>query len=411
MGIKIWTVEKFQRMMTTMFETETGEQPELPAAFAKQQERQSREADLRQLLQAEKKTGNAERVLPAKDLVQLKGYYIYIHDMEELTRPVMIREYPKVTRKEDGEWPQFRSVPSGKCPFVEDAASVKKAQQREEEARLAARKQLQLQQTARRTRAAAALEAATAQSASQQRDMPLREVDNNASHPVTLKTETSKPLDPPKSLPARHSQAESNSLNSMPPLLYSAQPNFRGLRQFPGGEPVASGIQPSNVTSAIRSQVISSTAAAPSAARAGAFRDLQKLQRRVLEQSGPCNPSISSSHMNDLRAATNAERPLAAPTTRGQKRKAEALAQINEDENWEAEAAQKNKLMAPRKQRAAPREERTKKEAKPGYCENCKEKFDDFSEVGGLKRKHLHLITFSFTFSPTRITSMGLSFC
>ncbi|KAL2070616.1 hypothetical protein VTL71DRAFT_13642 [Oculimacula yallundae] len=63
------------------------------------------------------------------DTTLFKGTYIYVHDIDEKERPIMIREYAAVANKEDGDWPQFRSVSSGKCPFVKEVNNINAAQE------------------------------------------------------------------------------------------------------------------------------------------------------------------------------------------------------------------------------------------------------------------------------------------
>lgn len=106
--MKIWSVEKLQRMIDTMFNKETGEDA---ASYTTRQgasslQQKGRPADLQRLLQNEKL--DRDYVIASQDMIPLRGYYIYVHDMDEATRPVMVREYAKV-EKEKGKWPQFRA--------------------------------------------------------------------------------------------------------------------------------------------------------------------------------------------------------------------------------------------------------------------------------------------------------------
>jgi regulatory subunit for Cdc7p protein kinase len=353
LGMKIWSAEKLQRMLNTMFNTELGlmdpeylTRPVAPAAHAKP----ARQADLQKLLQNEKINGPLDRdySVATQDVIPLRGYYIYIHDMDETTKPVMVREYNKVAKKEEGKWPQFRMSGVGKCPFIEDVQSVRKQQQEQEE------------QKARAARA-------TARSAAAREDKrALGENNNLARRPsanadTIVKEEDAKPLDPPKVIPTKRANTD-----SMPAMFGSAQASIRAMPRFVGGEPVASGIQPSNITSAIRSQMISSTAAAPGA-RAGNSKELNQLKRKVLEKN--TMPANGAGSIHDIRAALND-----APPMRAAKRKAQvALGHIHEDSDEE--------LQRPARKVAAIRRRKTQKELKPGYCENCREKFEDFDDV------------------------------
>ncbi|KAH7396866.1 Dfp1/Him1, central region-domain-containing protein [Phaeosphaeria sp. MPI-PUGE-AT-0046c] len=363
LGMKIWSVDKLQRMIETMFNKETGEDP---ASYQARHgtataQPKGRPADLQRLLQNEKM--DRDYTLASQELIALRGYYVYVHDMDEATRPVMIREYQKV-EKEKGKWPQFRASGNGKCPFVDDPHVGRR--QQEEEARRQQRAAAAA--AAPRTRAASAMEEKVA----------LGENDNLARRPSAPATlikaedeEDSKPLDPPKAIPTKRA-----STDSAPPMFGSAQANIRAMPRFIAGEPIASGLQASNITSAIRSQMISSTAAAP---RAGNSKEVNALKRKVLEKNSVPSANTNSGHssaMNDVRAMLNQEH---VPPVRAAKRKAqETLGLGNDDGESEKQA---------RKAAALRRRKTAEKELKPGYCENCREKFNDFDEHI-VSRKH-----------------------
>ncbi|KAF2706125.1 hypothetical protein K504DRAFT_386449 [Pleomassaria siparia CBS 279.74] len=370
MGMKIWPAEKLQRVLTTMYNTETGEEPpnySTRHGATATQSKVGRQADLQKLLQNEKLNGPLDRdhSVATQDMIQLRGYYIYIHDMDEVTRPVMVREYPKVPKKEEGKWPQFKLSGNGKCPFVEDPHHMRKQHQEQEDLRAK-----RVTVAAPRTRAAAA--------AAMEEKRVLGENKTIARRPsvVSIKGEDSKPLDPPKMIPTKRTNTTDST--GMPPMFGSAQASIRTMPRFAGGEPVASGMQQSNITSAIRSQMISSTSAQPNG-RAGNSKEVNQLKRKVLEKnSGPSANSGHSSVMNDVRAVLNQE----AQPPRAAKRKAqETLGYIREDTYPEEEERHTRKIAVARKRKT------TEKELKPGYCENCREKFNDFDEHC-LSRKH-----------------------
>ncbi|KAF2690004.1 hypothetical protein K458DRAFT_289477 [Lentithecium fluviatile CBS 122367] len=364
LGMKLWDVEKLQRMLDAMFNTATGE--EVPrqgtrhAAAATQP--RGRQADLQKLLENEK-LNDRDYSVASQDLIPLRGYYVYVHDMDEATRPVMVREYSKVTKKEDGKWPQFRISGSGKCPFVEDREHIRRQQQAEQEAE----RSRKASAAAPRTRATTAMEEKRA----------LGENNNLARRPSapapSMKAEGSKPLEAPNMIPAKRANTD-----GMPPMFGSAQASLRAMPRFIGGEPIASGLQQSNITSAIRSQMISSTSAAPGA-RAGQSKEVNQLKRKVLEKSVPSANTNSgqSSVMNDMRAALNGD--FAQPTRAAKRKAQETLGYIREDTI--EDERQVRKAAAIRRRRTA------EKELKPGYCENCREKFNDFDEHV-LSRKH-----------------------
>ncbi|KAH7093010.1 Dfp1/Him1, central region-domain-containing protein [Paraphoma chrysanthemicola] len=356
LGMKIWSVDKLQRMVETMFNKETGEDV---ATYQTRQgtaamQQKGRQADLQRLLQNEKM--DRDYTMASQDLIPLRGFYIYVHDMDEATRPVMIREYQKVTEKEKGKWPQFRASGNGKCPFVDDPHFGRR--QQEEEAR-------------RQQRPATAVPRTRAASANEEK-LALGENNNLARRPSAPAAfvkaedeEDSKPLDPPRAIPPKRANTD-----GVPPMFGSAQANIRAMPRFIAGEPIASGLQASNITSAIRSQMISSTAAAP---RAGNSKEVNALKRKVLEKNSVPSANTNSGHssaMNDVRAMLNQEH---VPPMRAAKRKAqETLGFIHEDEDTERQA---------KKAAALRRRKTVEKELKPGYCENCREKFNDFDEV------------------------------
>ncbi|KAK5166995.1 Cdc7p-Dbf4p kinase complex regulatory subunit [Saxophila tyrrhenica] len=385
LGIKIWAVEKFTRIMKTILEPDnvdngTTQDIRNHATVHKTASKPSKEVDLEQLLRNEKINGPADRdmTVAAQDMVSFKGCYIYIHDMDEKTKPVMVRDYPKPTSKEDGKWPQFRLTPAGRCPFIEDPAHTKKLQQMEREAAANAKAEQELA-AQRRTRGASHLAPPPRPLA--EREGNLRRSPRKLAQPPV--GNMAKPLEPPKRLPTqRQSSAE-----GMPVLFGSAQQSLRGLPRMIGGEPMASGMQQSNVTSAIRSQAISSAAISSTAPgmhrRVGDSKEVSALRRQMLERNTnvPSNHSMPSSYMNDVRAAINDDNN---PPPRAAKRKAqETLGVLHEDEEdtYDIPRPPHRKPPAPKKRKPV------LKEAKPGYCENCRDKFDDFDDHV-LSRKH-----------------------
>ena len=376
LGIKIWALEKLQRVLKTMLETDTCEpipvqDTRAQVTVSKTATKPTKDADLEQLLRNEKINGPADRdmTVAAQDTISLKGFYIYVHDMNETTKPVMVRDYPKVDSKEQGKWPQFRLTPVGRCPFIEDLAHTKKLQQQEREAQAAAKAEQELA-LQRKTRGASVAPQPLAEREANLRRSP-RKV---AQQP---QPELSKPLAPPKSIPAKRQ----SSAEGMPPIFGTAPQNSRSLPRMIGGEPMASGLQRSNVTSAIRSQAISSAAISSTAAgfnkRVGDSKEVSALKRKVLERgaSVTSNHSMPSSYMNDVRAAINDDNN---PPPRAAKRRAqETLGVVHEgdEETQDIRRPTHRKPPAPRKRKPA------QKEPKPGYCENCRDKFDDFDDV------------------------------
>ena len=374
MGMKIWHLEKLQRIMNTMSnipndtQTLVGNITRTRAAFATG--KGEREADLSRMLRNERLNGPSDRdaTTALSELIPFKGCYIYIRDMDERSKPIMVRDYPKPAHSESGEWPQFHSVSLGKCPFVEEPPNVKT---REEERRARDRAQ---PREAPRTRAATVREGAEAESTKTSALRgPLEETKNraNIAAPPSLNMPTPAFCPPPTAataMPGSPSKTSRDAATHPRPKLF-------------GGEPAASGMQPSNITSAIRSQMISSTAAAPGA-KAGTSKEVHGLKRKVLEKnSGPALIHIHTRQRSiDSVCDGRAERNI--PTVRQTRRQAqEALVHIDEESTQSEE--DEDVWLAEDKRRKKQGQEKVieAKDQKPGYCENCREKYDDFDDV------------------------------
>lgn len=371
--MKIWQLEKLQRIMNSMFDSaaDSNTQPgrntrSIPGL------REEKQADLSKMLRNEQLNGASDRdtsVLPL-EFVPFKGPYIYVRDMAERTKPILLKEYPKSEKSEDGEWPQFRSVAPGKCPFVdENLPKPEKVKAREGD--IVSKGSVKSQP---RTRAVSAMgKSQTSHSNLSTKDrhhQPLVELRNvpGPLAPVAEIKETPYLGCPLTPIPVGRRSPVKGLRNA---------PALHGPRMF-GGEPAASGLQPSNLTSAIRSQVISSTAAGPGA-KAGTSKEIQGLKRKVLERnSGPVLNRIQISQR--ISHPSRAESSIAAVRQTMAKAKEhlihidEELVQSDaEEEVWRADQVTKAESQISRNIE--------KKDGKPGYCENCRDKYDNFDEV------------------------------
>jgi len=385
MGMKIWQLEKFVRILKVMGENTDGElhaqHSHNTRSNAVNNSKMGRPADLSQLLRNEF-NGPADRevALTTMDLVPFKGPYIYIRDMNEKTRPIMVREYPKVQHKDQGAWPQFRSAARGKCPFIEEVKHSRRDTDKDE---AKDREETKTQAVQRadsappRTRAVAVTESMKMQPPQQtSRKRPLAEMAQGSN--VTRQPVSQLPAVLARGSSFEHTNAQENSLRHHPQSIRLGYHN---------GEPMASGMQASNITSAIRSQMISSTAAAPGA-KAGTSREIHGLQRKVLERNAAPPMTVSAAPQKVSAAGHNAAlRSLRGiPNVRAAKQKAQEnfvrgkLTHIQEDmtASEQEEAEEKANLTERNAMKAQKGEQR---ELKPGYCENCREKFDDFEEV------------------------------
>jgi regulatory subunit for Cdc7p protein kinase len=298
-----------------------------------------------------------------------KGPFIYIHDIDERQKPIMVREYPKVKDKEKqkGEWPQFRSVAGGRCPFIEE---VDKREIEKEKERLQ-RQQEKEKSMAPRTRASAAEASRMDPPKTLGNKRVLADTATGSNRNITVLTKQTNPFEASKA--SNRTEVEPSSRGQQNAFVSRA-----GAGHLFGGEPVASGVQPSNITSAIRSQMISSTAAQPGA-KAGTSKEVHGLQRKVLEKNsgGPGSYGIASSNrMTDIIISTREEM-----ASRASKRKQEKLDLIEEDLDPSEVEENARKVEATRKAKAVQQRKLEKRDPKPGYCENCQDKFEDFDEV------------------------------
>ncbi|RDW81437.1 protein serine/threonine kinase activating protein nimO [Aspergillus mulundensis] len=362
MGMKIWAVEKLQRMIATINDTDLANGGGYSARnnAAGTQTKSRGKDDLSQVLQNEL-NGPTDRshLSVLKDLVLFKGPFIYVHDMDEKTRPVMVREFPKVAKRQDGIWPQFRSAPLGKCPFIEDVPSKRDIERR---ARQEKEKKEFIKPAVPQPRHAAV------ESRNEKENVPLKKETSPAEEdepaPPCIKEESP---DAPQELPM---SPKKSSESFVPPQLNRKGPFYHGR------EPAASGVQPSNITSAIRSQMVSSTAAAPGA-KAGLSKEVHELKRKVLEKSHVGYSTNLAQPYRTLDTATavktdkaNGSKPL-----------------VNMEEGTQSEGTDLQKSRIILRRSGEQRKKERRRDPKPGYCENCRDKFDDFDEHV-MTRKH-----------------------
>lgn len=357
MNKKIWHYSKLVRVFEFMFD----EDPRSTTANRKGTE----ESNLAQLLNKERATGPSDRdpTVATRELVAFKGPYIYIYDIEEKHKHIMIREYAKVADKKDGDWPQFRATSNGRCPFVEEEDSHERKRLAEKQAREKQRQERK--------------EKSLASTAPELKPPPIP-----AAKAVTGKRSLAEMEDGQNSRngPPRVPEIFDLKKAANPPTLDFARPQnaftsrARSARLF-AGEPVASGMQPSHITSAIRSQMISSATGALGS-KAGTSKELHGLQRKVLQKSNatstnPTSQDLSSRRLAEMSLDTNTYQRSASLGNTSQK-----LSRVEEKGGTKEH---KRTMSVPM---AAPVSKPKKRDLKPGYCENCQDKFNDFEEVG-----------------------------
>ncbi|KAL7622586.1 Cdc7p-Dbf4p kinase complex regulatory subunit [Parahypoxylon ruwenzoriense] len=357
MGKKIWSLEKLQRMMSLLLETDPYVSAEIAYGARKANHSESRtteDRNLLRLLHNERVNGPSDRdpTVNARELHYFKGPYIYVYDIEEKQKPIMAREYQKVADKSNGDWPQFRTAALGRCPFVEEYESRDVRPQPKPKAQV--------------TKAASeikpALEApkmAPPKPVTGKRTLGEMEKGHCRGSSIA----SIEPANPSKLTLGQIADTRSNAFTGR-----------AATGRLYGGEPVASGVQPSNVTSAIRSQMISSTATTPGVIT-GLSKEVHGLQRQVLKRNSTATSQDLSSRRNaetSFRDDSSVKRSFSLSRTSS--RKLDLI-----DENAAEKDSQEEAKAVPQLEKRAS-EKPKKRDLKPGYCENCTEKYADFDE-------------------------------
>ncbi|KAG7286189.1 hypothetical protein NEMBOFW57_008495 [Staphylotrichum longicolle] len=368
MGKKIWSLEKLNKIL----ETALNPDPALGFGHGSTQtttKTTNGEEKLAQLLHNERVHGPSDRdpTVSSKDnFYKFRGPYIFVYDVEEKTKPIMARDYAKLTEGKLGDWPQFRVVSQGRCPFVPDDTHDLPDKENRDRARAKARAAKAVADEAAETaRKPKASEGVPQKAAIGKRTLSQMEDGHNRGAGV------------------RATESFDRSKVSNPPSLeFRSQNAFIShakAGRFLAGEPVASGLQPSNVTSAIRSQMISSTTGGVLGGKAGTSKEIHGLQRKVVLQkaSTPALSQDPSSRRIEMSHDSNVFIRSASFSHATQRR----LDAVDEEEM----SRQREKL---RRTASAPvPQPKVRRDPKPGYCENCQDKFADFEEHI-LTRKH-----------------------
>ncbi|KAG6014491.1 hypothetical protein E4U54_005224 [Claviceps lovelessii] len=358
MGKKIWSLDKFQNMLSVLLESETQSVSHSTRATSLRSHygitKGAHEPNLLQLLHNERINGPSDRdpTAVSRELVYFKGPYIYVWDMDEKHKPVMVREYPKVVHKQDGEWPQFRSVGNGRCPFVEEVEVPEKEQRRTRERETVRVVKREETVPVPKPPETAQTKAVTGKRSLTEMEDGHNRVRSNASGDV---------FNPAKAAISKQTELKlQNAFTS----------RAEGPRLL-AGEPVASGMQPSNITSAIRSQMISSTSGL-NGSKAGTSKEVHGLQRKVLQKVNPASHDVSS------RRPAEVSMDVASSRSTNMGRATSRTVQPQDDESQRTDGKDKKTQSQTLK---------SKRDLKPGYCENCQDKFRDFDEHI-LSRKH-----------------------
>ncbi|OIW24865.1 hypothetical protein CONLIGDRAFT_582794 [Coniochaeta ligniaria NRRL 30616] len=368
MGKKIWSLDKMQKILDMVLEPDPyksallGQGHRTGTLQTRETSKAADQPNILQLLQNERVHGPSDRdpTVTTTELNYFKGPYIYIYDIEEKMKPIMVREYPKVADKKSGEWPQFRVASQGRCPFVEDQPERPPIKVRERltkatEARVPAVDPPQ---------AAPSKSFSTEYRIQEQIKMAEEEANRQAEYERRTREEAR----------AEKGRLEFDQENAF--MSRAKAP------RFVAGEPVASGVQPSKLTSAIRSQMISSTSGVLGGVKAGTSKEIHGLQRKVLQKNSTpaVSQDLSSRRLGEMSHDSNTfirSTSVCRPSVRGK------LDMIDEDDA----GAPRQKLRRTESAPAPVQEKQKKRDLKPGYCENCADKFDDFDDHI-LTRKH-----------------------
>ncbi|GAB1315843.1 Cdc7p-Dbf4p kinase complex regulatory subunit [Madurella fahalii] len=362
MGKKIWSLEKLQKILYMALDPKPN--PRVLQGLGRERvqsvHKASEKSNLLQLIEYERIHGPSDRdpTVSNKDLYQPKGPYIYVYDIDEKTKPIMAREYQKVTDSKDGDWPQFRSASQGRCPFVQDDYEHHERGNREE-ARAKGRVAKVVTETAATVAKPAEVTQAKPKPTAGKRTLAEMEDGHNRGVASLRATEC----------------FDRSRVSNPPSLDFRSQNAFMShakVGRFLAGEPVASGVQPSNVTSAIRSQMISSTTGGLGA-KAGTSKEIHGLQRKVVLQkaSTPAlSQDLSSRRMAEMSHDNNTFTRSASASMATHRK----LDTVDEEETARKRETLRRTASVPA---AQPKQ---KRDPKPGYCENCQDKFADFDE-------------------------------
>ncbi len=360
MGKRIWSLEKLQKVLEMLLEPDPYRSAALgygsrsgsvSTGAGAGTSRTVEEPTLLQLLHKERISGPSDRdpTVATRELNYFKGPYIYVYDAEEKQKPIMVREYAKVADKQDGDWPQFRASATGRCPFVEDTDAVER-KERHRVKQAAAKTPAETAPKLQPPEVPPPKPVTGKRSLAQMEDAHGRRADT-ALHPDPV-FDTAR-------------VAREPSIDFQPQNAFTSR--AKAGRLF-AGEPVASGVQRSGATSAIRSQMISS-ATGTLGSKAGTSKAIHGLQRKVLQKPGTSqNPS--SRRVNGM----SMDQPSFTRSASMGQTSQRALDVITECRPARGEN-HKRTMSVP------VQPPRPKRDPKPGYCENCQDKFDDFDEV------------------------------
>ncbi|KAK9477336.1 Dfp1/Him1, central region-domain-containing protein [Lipomyces japonicus] len=355
-SMKLWSYEKFVRFLSHLAEDPTTltKRTATNGGHINQSETSN---NLSRLLREEKANGPLDSDPRAirDDMHYFKGPYVYVRDITSVYRPVMVREYAKVVHAADGEWPQFRASGHGKCPFVIDN-NYRNVPKQE--------KQVVQEHSRKRTHAVA----------SQKVEQVAIEEDENDENDE----------------PAKHDSEQSADIEVLHEVAYNQtmiDAEERAAKRF--------ALQPIKSTSARansgRASVIQTRKSVAEAKdhMAGKPATTQQVPAAVVRMNFSHELVATGINMSNLTSNIKSMTQSAAGNnggtgdgvTNGNGLGAnKSMRQSKEMDNLKRKIFDRKKKPLPVPPVVVRKDKVAVKDMRPGYCENCKDRFDDFDE-------------------------------
>lgn len=344
-SIKIWTYEKLNRFLTNLL----GHSP-----IAQTSNRYTG-YDLSHMLQNEKVLGPYDRDMNARrdDYHYFEGPYLLVWDLKHTYRPLMVKEYASVSDPNKGDWPRLRTSFCGRSPFVEDPLGL-------------ADRLLYMEEMGKKK-------------AERERKRKATLLDESSSKKLIVATDGGSIRQTSVIVEEEISNKNSDSSNDMVKTPYykqkltensgnSATPNSGRFQEI-----IASGVNMSNATSAVRSV--------------------------ALQSNEPGYGGNMGNGLNQIRAQVPSREVI------NLKKKVldrEAIGRITRPSPSNSKSASsvhlKSKPAPQSASTAQSRKKPTPKEDRSGYCENCQEQFESF-EDHIVSKKHRKYATNSSNFT------------
>ncbi|ANB15093.1 protein serine/threonine kinase activating protein DBF4 [Sugiyamaella lignohabitans] len=400
--MKVWSFDKLIRFLTHLL----GSSP-LERAF------QPSTTNLSKLLKQEKLIGPSDRDMnaPTDSFKTFKGPYLLIWDPTHCFRPTLYKEFVKVVNDGEGDWPQFRQTPLGQCPFI--YLSPKQIQMLEERSQERRKNLLSRQECGDREDEIEILDNAPGDDDEDNLGMDPDDEEQVTEETIgkrrrqgqddgdidLLTAATTRDI-----VEARYNEVSNGSLvsHAQPPhkkhiVDNSLQATYNTASRF--YELAASGVNRSNMTSAVKSVAQSASGQSGTSTLAGGnglaatvaqvpSRELANLQRKVLSRPsasvfGPIEEAKEYSQsaslgLNQDTAGTTGGNSSAhnSVSSRASGFAVRPSVPSKLDAQAAAAAAMSYKKKAPEPVRRA--ESKTQAKKRVGFCENCQIQFDDF---------------------------------